>query len=55
MSKNADKEIARQRTPGRKLTQEDLSSISGGKELLLRGCCTQECCGGGRFSRIQSN
>jgi len=31
------------RTPGRKLTREDLSKTVGG--ALIRGCCTQGCCG----------
>lgn len=45
----------RERTPGRKLSKQDLTSITGGKQVLLRGCCTQECCGGdgGAFQQIK--
>lgn len=39
------KESRTQRTPARKLRKEDLTSITGGGEVLLRGCCTQGCCG----------
>jgi bacteriocin-like protein len=38
---NKEKKTAR--TPGRKLTKEDLAHVIGGSELL-NGCCTQGCC-----------
>lgn len=31
------------RTPGRKLSREDLSKTTGGA-ILIPGCCTQGCC-----------
>jgi hypothetical protein len=37
-----EKEQFQDRTPGRKLTREDLSKTMGG--VLIRGCCTQGCC-----------
>jgi hypothetical protein len=33
------------RTPGRKLTREDLGRVAGGRTgVLIPGCCTQGCC-----------
>jgi hypothetical protein len=32
----------KERTPGRKLSKDDISSTS----VLIRGCTTQSCCGG---------
>lgn len=41
--KQEKKEQVQGRTPGRKLTRDDLAKTMGG--ALMRGCCTQGCCG----------
>jgi hypothetical protein len=41
-TKQEKKDQFQGRTPGRKLTRDDLSKTMGG--ALVRGCCTQGCC-----------
>ena len=41
-SKKQEKQESLNRTPGRKLTREDLAKTMGG--VLVRGCCFQGCC-----------
>jgi hypothetical protein len=38
-----NKDERNERTPGRKLTKDDISTTS----VLIRGCSTQDCCGTG--------